>query len=272
MLSEKVNKINNIIKLLGDLKESLLPRNILEMLASEDWPSAIPSCFICDPNNEQEKLNRGKSIIENFIQEDLNGLKLLDFGCGEGHITEASKAYQPDLTIGYDIRKKGSLDWNKDLTIDWKDVQNNGPYDIIIAHDVIDHLENITPHTMLKNLKEVLSSSGKIYLKCHPFMSRHAHHYYHVINKAYIHLILNENEKKTIGLQPIKKLEKSYKNYIFDAGLNIVNELQIKKEIEPFFLDEAIMYRIKSNLKTDKFPRHKIKIQFIEYILNLDIF
>ena len=248
-------------------------------LQSDTWPEAVNPNLICDPNSEQDKVERGRGIIELMIEEDLKKMKFLDAGCGEGHCAFLSAEYGTQVSIGFDIKEydswKGFKKDNFLLTSDFEEVKKHGPYDIITIFDVIDHIKGMEPVTFLQACKSVLSDNGKIYMRCHPFVSRHATHLYHELNKAYVHLVFTTEELKQL-VPNSKHVEestgvthpiKTYGDYIEQAGLKVINRRDITEKVEPFFKIPKIAERIMKHAEFGHFPEFQLSVQFIDYIL-----
>lgn len=249
-------------------------------LNSDKWPEAVNPNLICDPDSQQDKVERGRGIIELMIEEDLKGLKFLDAGCGEGHCAFLSTEYGTKTSVGFDIKEYNS--WNnfekKDnlhLTTDFEEVNKHGPYDVITIFDVIDHIKGMEVVTFLQACKSVLTDNGKIYMRCHPFVSRHATHLYHELNKAYVHLVFSPEELKQL-VPDSKYAEEStgvthpiatYNNYIETAGLKVTNRRDITEKIEPFFKIPKIAERIMKHTEFESFPEFQLSIMFIDYVL-----
>ena len=250
-----------------------------ELLYGERWPDAVNKNLICDPNSEQDKIERGRGIVELMIEEDLNGLKVLDFGCGEGHCAIVSTEYGTSLSVGYDINESKTWEANEKpnllMTTDWNQVAASGPYDIIIMFDVLDHCVTENPTEVLKKAHSVLKPEGKIYMRCHPWISRHSTHLYHDINKAYIHLVFSEEELKELipeskfyeeTIQITKPLL-TYGKYIADAELKPVNRRDITEKVEPFFKVPLILNRIVRNTGFTELPEFQMSLQFLDFVL-----
>jgi 2-polyprenyl-3-methyl-5-hydroxy-6-metoxy-1,4-benzoquinol methylase len=250
-------------------------------LESDKWPEAVNPNLICDPNSETDKMERGRGIIELMIEEDLKGLKFLDIGCGEAHSVFLSADHQTALSVGYDVKRHDSWDRfggtkpNVLLTTDMEEVQRNGPYDVIILFDVLDHIKGEDPIALLKKAAGVLSEKGKVYMRVHPHISRHGTHLYHSINKAYAHLVFTpqeikqlvpdaKGEESSIGvLYPLK----TYNDMIERAGLKVDNRRDITEKVEPFFKIPKIAERIMKNTGMGSFPEFQMSLQFIDYVL-----
>lgn len=250
-------------------------------LESEKWPEAVNPNLICDPNSESDKVERGRGVIELMIEEDLKNLKFLDIGCGEGHAAFVSADYQTAISVGYDIKRHESWDRfsgqksNLLLTTDMAEVRSNGPYDVIILFDVLDHLQGEQPEAMMKNVASLLKDGGKVYMRVHPFISRHGTHLYHNINKAYAHLVFTEAELNQLApdatfKEPnigVKYPLRTYSAWIDASGLKIENRRDITEKVEPFFKIPKIAERIMKNVGSQSFPDFQMSLQFVDYVL-----
>lgn len=257
----------------------------LRLLAKSDqWPQAVPDDLICG-EDEDNKLNRAAGIVHEFIRTDLTDKKFLDFGCGEGHVPfVAANLVGVKLAVGYDSTAQ---DWdhfgpvnNLELTTNFASVKNSGPYDVILVNDVLDHCKN--PKTLLEQIRDVKSPTARIYMRCHPWTSRHGSHLYKQLNKAYLHLVFTEDELYSIGLketQTNKLLDPmtTYRSLIKDVGFTITQEEVITHPVELFFTHKpTVLRRIKEkwsksenkNLATGvEFPREIMEIQFVDFVL-----
>jgi 2-polyprenyl-3-methyl-5-hydroxy-6-metoxy-1,4-benzoquinol methylase len=239
-----------------------------QILLSDQWPVALNKHLICDPNNEQDKKERARGIIDLMIEEDLNGKKFLDYGCGEGHVvTEA--AADGAFAVGYDINSPNKNGFYKTL----EEVASQGPYDVILMYDVLDHATE-DPVVILKNAFNLLKEGGRLYLRCHPFMSRHATHLYNHFNKAFVHLVFTDDEIKNIlgdktGLKTTKitKPLATYGDWIRQSGFKNPEERIIKEQVEPFFKTPKIAERIMKNTGHSTFPEFQMQQVFVDYNL-----
>ena len=243
---------------------------------SDKWPEAVNPNLICDPNEESDKVERGRGIIELMIEEDLKGLNFLDIGCGEGHCANLATDYGTEVAVGYDLLGHPSwAEFKSTMTTDFGIVKENGPYDTIIIFDVLDHIKQESPVSLLSKAKEVLKDDGKIYMRVHPFTSRHATHLYHELNKAFIHLVFTEDELKQL-VPESKYVEEStgvlypvrtYNDYVDKAGLKSINRRDITERVEPFFKIPKIAERIIGTTKMGSFPEFQMSMQFFDYVL-----
>ena len=266
----------------GDVKitESPVSDDSMPNLDADKWPVAVNPNLICSVSDEGDKVDRANGVVELMIEEDLNGKKFLDFGCGEGHIVDVSTKHNTVVSVGYDLEDNSWSGKSGVLTTDMSVVESNGPYDVIILFDVLDHVapyDNLdAPASILAKASELLSPNGKIYLRCHPWTARHATHMYHWLNKAYVQLVYSEEELKEMGIKLGESTQKvirpidTYRKWINFAGLKIENERIIKEPVEEFFKSPKIAQRIANNVKTDHFPSFQLSVQFVDFILSKD--
>lgn len=250
-----------------------------EILLSDEWPIAVDPALICDINSYNDKLDRAVGIVESMIRNKLTSKsKLLDFGCGEGHcVAVASDITNCGLVVGYDIK---SYKWeahkqshNMKFTTSYEEIKHYGPYDAILLFDVIDHIVGTTQEEILNNINDLLSEDGEVYLRCHPWMSRHGSHMYYSINKAYIHLFFTENELIELSYNVPTDIIKitspitAYSNMFTRSGFKIDSQKNTRGIVEPFFKTPEISNRIINNTKSEKFPELEMQLQFIDYTL-----
>jgi 2-polyprenyl-3-methyl-5-hydroxy-6-metoxy-1,4-benzoquinol methylase len=248
-----------------------------KLLESDAWPAAVDPTLICDPNSEEDKLNRAEGILELLIEESLENKKFLDFGCGEGHVPFKAIDQKVSSSVGYDIKEDSH--WadfkNCILTTDLEIVKSNGPYDVILVYDVLDHMNQSEMAGVLTQIKDLLSDSGTIYLRTHPFCSRHATHLYHKINKAFVHLVFTASELEKLGYEtpinanimwPIKQ----YNACFINSNLKQINSNTLRERIEDFFKNNSIIekrLREKNSLYNNDFPSFQCEQQFLDFIL-----
>jgi 2-polyprenyl-3-methyl-5-hydroxy-6-metoxy-1,4-benzoquinol methylase len=268
------------VKAQSQNSESLDDFESLKMaLLSDKWPEAVNPNLICQPDNEDDKLERGRGIVELMIEEDLKGLKVLDFGCGEGQCAYVASEYSPSSVVGYDVKEfEAWKKYQKDglaYTTNFQDVLAKGPFDVIILFDVIDHVKGEEPTSVLSKARSALSENGKIYMRCHPFISKHGTHLYHDLNKAYAHLVFTKEELEKII--PVSKYKEesigitrpilSYNKFIEDANLQIITRRDITSKVEPFFKIPKISERIMKATKFSELPEFQMGMDFLDYVL-----
>jgi 2-polyprenyl-3-methyl-5-hydroxy-6-metoxy-1,4-benzoquinol methylase len=280
----EINKVKKDIELLNEslekyglyrINEQERQINEIKNLMNENaWPVAVESELICD---NEEKINiRSNQIIDFFISENLKDKKFLDFGCGEGHIVKLAIEKGAKFSLGFDIDIKNFKFNKNDVTDDFELVKKNAPYDVVLINDVLDHIKKIDPIEALKNIANILSDEGRIYLKTHPWSSRHGGHLYTQKNNAFLHLIMNESEiMRCFGIETehnIKVLNsiETYRNWIQKTGLEIKSEIITTSEVEDFFIENSVIKdRICNCFNKQTITKNELEVDFVEYILEL---
>jgi hypothetical protein len=270
-----IQKLQEIIALLQE--EPLAPP---PPITAEEWPKAKE---IINPAKEaQDFLNRSMMQVENY--------NVLDFGAGLGYLSSLV-GQKAKKTISYDIaQEKTRLEPGDTFKIvhSLEEIQQEGPYDLILIKDVFDHLEPATSEESqlyieqlhikyLMFLKSCLASSGKIYLRTHPWTSRHGGHLYHTQNMAFIHLILSDKEylEKSVSsgvkiTHQIFNAEKYYKRCINKSGLNLFKTTLIREELEDFVVTRLLDPIKKNNAGlslSDAELNNLLSISYIDFLL-----
>lgn len=223
--------------------------SLYRLLHSNNWPRAIDPSLICDTTLESDKEDRAEGILEIIIDTEIKGLKFLDFGCGEGHVINKSTNKETKLSIGFDINKSEKWEtWpqkdNVIFTDDWEKVLESGPYDVILLYDVLDHTKD--PVEILKRVKTVCTDKTKVYIRCHPFCSRHGTHLYKQINKAFVHLVFTKTELEAMGFkeEEVFKVihpQLTYHNWLEEAGFTNKTISAYREAVESFFSSTPII-------------------------------
>ena len=244
-------------------------QKILDLVFDESWPQAVPDFMICD-GSENSKSERANGILE-WTRDDLTGKKFLDFGCGEGHVALAALK-NASKSVGYDIEKNWTTsEDNQTLTNKWEDVVSQGPYDVILLYDVLDHLDS--PIDVLNQVMSVAKHKSKVYVRCHTWMSRHGAHLYKKLNKAWIQLVLEDHELEKLNLRPEIKQRVHYplatqKNWFSSVGLSIISEETIRSKVPEIMKKDILKKRI--NLD-GKFPEFQMEQDFNDFVLEVTV-
>jgi 2-polyprenyl-3-methyl-5-hydroxy-6-metoxy-1,4-benzoquinol methylase len=247
--------------------------DIEKYLNDPEWPEAVDMKLVCDDTNDQEKTDRAKDLIDILLPKDFKDKSILDFGTGEGHTLRVLKELGVQKAFGFDVADKFIKDDGLNLTTDWEIIEKNAPYDYIIAYDVMDHLERINIAECLYLLYDVLNPNGKLFVRYHPFTSRHGGHLYKNINKAYVHLILNEQEKtkyikeKITYTEPYAMPLTIYREAAKISNFIIEYEENNTSKVEEFFFKTEISQRITKNLGVTTFPLSQMSLQFVDHTL-----
>lgn len=256
----------------------------------ENWPLAVP--LSQTPHNIDEK---GLIVREKFRALQAAGLildsaglstttnkNILDFSCGNGYITKemAARSSGGSTIVGYGsaFSTVTGEDENAKLPIytNSKDkVENIGPYNLIYAYHVLDQLVDEDPIDVLKWLGSLLTSDGRIFIRTHPWTSRHGGNIHEQSNKAYLHLALTTDELLSHGISAPHNLKivrplAAYEKWISESGLKIVSRDMVTKKVESFFhgpiLDRIIKINWAGSLNKDQ----ALKImsnEFIDFVL-----
>jgi 2-polyprenyl-3-methyl-5-hydroxy-6-metoxy-1,4-benzoquinol methylase len=270
---------------------SSLPANFLSPTPDhkdENWPQAMHPHLILTDKGDVEKQFRALQIA-NLIRQfgiDIEDQRILDVGCGEGHITAQLAIWAKDV-IGYDI--SSSFNWdNRQIadffgTVNFSSnpafVENQDSFDVVILFDVLDHIIRMEPTSLLQWCADRLSEDGKIFIRFHPWSSRHGGHIYDKLNKAFAHLVYTSDELAKLGIiitepgaktnQKIIKPLATYEKWIKNSGLVSVNRKLNVTKIEPYV--EKLLPRINEVSWAGRGDLEKIlkiiKIDSVDYIL-----
>lgn len=260
--------------------------SLKEALESSDWPFAVDPELIINENNEEDKIQRADDIID-IMFDNLDGKKFLDFGCGEGYTARQVAVRNAVKSVGYDITAAWDNSFqlpNLVFTTKMEDVMANGPYDLVLLYDVLDHIVNEDPVELLRRVRSLVAPGGFVYVRCHPWCSRHGTHLFRQLNKAYLHLVFTEEELAIFGLKgtPTRKIIHPLAEYdamFLAAGFE--NRIRIDTLLvvpEPFFeLNKKVCARIKTNWASsiddvlrrgESFPAWQMQQQFLDYALS----
>jgi SAM-dependent methyltransferase len=224
-----------------------LPANLLGPVPDyegDDWPQAASPYMIVSSTGEVEKQFRALQIV-GLIGIQFADENVLDVGCGEGHIAKEI-ASQAATTTAYDPISHSS--WaemgNSVLTFtDRKEiVTERGLYNSIVLYDVLDHLVGENPVSFLSWLGSLLAPDGQIFVRAHPWTSRHGGHLYETgPNRAFLHLALTLDELVAANLTlPLPNLRitrplAAYEHLFRDAGLKVLERKGHTEPVETFF-------------------------------------
>ena len=255
-------------------EESSLARkdHIKRLLEIEEWPEAVPPYLVASDSSDQDQIDRANAVLDTM---DVQGVRFLDFGCGEGWIAKQMLSRGAVESTGYDIKR--SKTWKRlegpKFTSNFNDVKR-AYYDAVMLYDVLDHAEN--PEDVMKKVEMVLKKEGKVYVRCHPWTSVHANHIYKKgLNRAYIHLFLCwEEMHDLVGEDPMyTRTEKdplnAYRWWFHD--FRIKKERMVKEPVHEFFLQKSFKELLQSEQQlTDENLEpfmERMSIQFVDYLL-----
>jgi 2-polyprenyl-3-methyl-5-hydroxy-6-metoxy-1,4-benzoquinol methylase len=251
-------------------------KHIESLMAIDCWPEAVPQFLVAKDASAEDQMNRANAVLDMLLDRPVENLSFLDFGCGDGWIVQEIIKRGVSEAIGYDI--KPNANWenlqNVSFTQNFAELKNNH-YDVIFLYDVLDHCED--PLFIMDQIKKLIKPSGTVYVRCHPWTSKHATHLYKQgINKAYLHLFLSYNEiKELISQEPMftrneKNPIKAYHWWFHD--FLIKKERLVKEPVSDFFYVPAFKELVANEQQIpleemDQFVK-QFEVQFIDYCLS----
>lgn len=266
ILDEQISRSRGIV---SDLKR-IYQRN--------DWPAAVDESLICE-ETEDDKVDRAVSILEDFMYVDISDKTFLDFGCGQGHVVKEAHKLGAKAAVGFDIVQDGDFEWEKDegglLTVDLEKVKVKAPYDYILLYDVLDHVENFQQTAVMDLVRELCSPETMVFVRCHPWTSRHGGHLYRQANKAFLHVIYRDDELAEFGLKApyvvqVPRPLDFYHRWMEDK-FEIVNEIVHRDIVELFFTqNQRMVERIRQRLHNmTSWPNNDVPLSltFVDYVL-----
>lgn len=248
-------------------------QQIKDAIHQEDWPKAVDPSSICITEDMATK--RANAILDLVVGENLQKKSFLDFGCGEGHIVMQAMQQNPKHALGYDINAAKFKFQNEQFTSELDVVKAKGPYDVVLLHDVLDHLEHTDAISVLKTIKSLLSRNGRVYVRNHPWCSRHGSHIYTQINKAFAHLTMDDSELLRLGgytnehTTKIFYVLETYRHWITESGYKVCNEVWLTKPVEAFFRKQSFVKdRLLIHWGGDEANMiNNMEVEFVEYVL-----
>ena len=194
---------------------------------------------------------------------NLDGKKILDFGCGMGGMSlwYASsfdcEVHGVDID-GHHIHIANDLKGRHNLPNVKFEVRNvldrplDSKYDFIVLNDVAEHIQLPILEAIFKELSKSLSPAGGIYVSYPPWRSPYASHVHHIVGFPWCQFIpeglllkmIEKNNRPIVGEEESDLLE-AYK------GLNHLTHEKLMKAIKPSGLKVA--YR-KSHSIVNRMP------------------
>ena len=245
-------------------------KHIQDLMDIDCWPEAVPHFLVASTTDKDQK-HRATSVMDMVLDRAIEGANFLDFGCGEGWTTLEAKKRGANA-IGYDLIS--SPKWNDmngpKFVTSLDDVGSD--FDVVMLYDVLDHC--MEPEELMSSIQSRLKKTGVVYVRCHPWTSRHATHLFKQgLNKAYMHMFLSWDEIYELTKQkpmftrvekdPIQAYRWWFKNF------KIVKERMTKEPVSDFFKHpdfKTLLTNEQNLLNVDEFLK-LMEIQFVDFIL-----
>lgn len=252
-------------------------KHIGDLLAIDCWPEAVPAYLTEQSPSDEDQANRANAVLDWMIEDPLEGKTFLDFGCGEGWIAQTVLARGVKEAVGYDIAPDPN--WNKrtgaTYVSDYSSLPK-GHFNVIMLYDVLDHCES--PLDVMSKVRACAAPDARIYVRCHPWTSRHATHLYKQgLNRAYWHLFLTWEEIKEL-IKQVPMFARTEKNPL-EAYHWWFSEFRIRKErpindtVSEFFYVPSFKELLANEQQIplpeiDAFLK-RMEMQFVDYVLSL---
>ena len=218
-----------------------------------------------------------KGVVQ--VNEDLSferGMRVLEIGCGRGHLSAILRRDYGCEVVGLDIRRYPEWDefLTKGLDLRVHDISrtNNdalGTFDRIVALEVWEHLEH--PYAALTAVKELLSDGGEslAYISANLYRGPKASHRYRHVFFPWPHLLFEDDvflqffQKQGTRRRSawVNKLTAAhYDLYVRQLDFEVVREWTAKTPIDEAFYERFID-------KLGRYPRYDLEQDFIFLVL-----
>ena len=205
------------------------------------------------------------------------GMRVLEIGCGRGHLGAIlTRAYGCEV-VGVDIRTyedwDGFLDEGLDLRIhDISEMDNDalGKFDRIIALAVWEHIEH--PYAALTAVNELLRPGGEslAYIQANLYRGPKASHRYRDVYFPWPHLLFEDDVfvefyegrgRRNVRAAWVNKLTVAhYERYVRQLDFNVVRQWTTGTPINEEFYERFID-------KLGRYPRYDLEQDFIYLVL-----
>lgn len=249
-------------------------KHVQDLMAIDCWPQAIPDYLVREPSDASQ-VNRANSILDYLVDENFEDKHFLDYGCGGGWVAQEVVFRGVASSTGFDVEKNPHWGTRKAKFTAAPDDLINGHYDIIFMYDVLDHCQD--PKQVMNHVKSLLAPRGVVYLRNHPWSSRHATHLVEKgLNKAFIHLFLTDEELVNLGYEQlfVQRLTDplgSYHEWFSDFKID--KERTMTSGLSDFFLVPSFKQLIideqglKGNRKEEFFQ--DMMLEFVDYKIHI---
>ena len=168
-----------------------------------------------------------RNYLIDLLKDIPKDSKILDIGCSSGVFLKDLENLGFDSTnlFGIDISEKAILNSKKNglintFVMDAQNITLTEKFDIIVASDCLEHLENETK--ALKNWKNLLKKEGKMYVFVPAFMSLWSYH--DDVNMHYRRYKKNELRLK-IEHENLEIIKSSYWNFFLFVPVYVFRKI-----------------------------------------------
>jgi SAM-dependent methyltransferase len=119
----------------------------------------------------QEKsspLHRFSLFNKHFESPPKRSLKVLDFGCGQGHFSRflAQKFWGEASVVGYDVEIPQNPSSLKNLTFtsNWGEVEQFGCFDLVVIFFVLHHIKKSEQARWMDAVRGILASGAEVWI------------------------------------------------------------------------------------------------------------
>jgi SAM-dependent methyltransferase len=177
--------------------------HVQQLLEIDCWPEAVAPFLAEKVPTDEDQIKRANSVLDTMLTSPIEGKSFLDFGCGEGWITQQAIKRGVSEAVGYDIVEHSEWESKEGVFSHQLNVIDGKAFDFVMLYDVLDHAHD--PEEVMSVIKRHLKPDGKVCVRCHPWTALHANHVYKKgLNRAFIHLFLHWDElNEIIGEDPM---------------------------------------------------------------------
>lgn len=201
LLAKLVEQYKQLEPLVKQAEEILAKRELTYRIDPAKWPKATYE-HLSDWSLKFQSIKDAAAI-----PADLIGKNILLYGCNDPYLTNVISEYSSN-TVLYN-RHHISTEPNVKQSSIITEVKQYAPFDLVIYWDVLDHYFDdyyedyygpMASHLTCAEAQEdllniglaLLNENGKIFVRCHPWYSRHGGHL--KSNVAFKHLLVNDTE------------------------------------------------------------------------------
>jgi len=197
-------------------------------------------------------------------------VKMLDYGCGDGDLIAALNS-TGRKAVGYDKAKTKTANCYDD----WAKIVDLAPFKLAILYDVLDHTDLSGFIEILEEIKTVIHSDGRIFIRTHPFSAVNGTHDFSPINLAFAHLSLTPSESMKLGIKPWDNIKvvlplEFYERVFGLLGFSVISRKIHHSQVNPF-VSANLMTRIKrlhySESMSVEHIEKSLSINYIDFLL-----